>query len=68
MVIDVGVNRVTDRAVVAALYPAGHRPLGVFDKDKAAQVKVVGRYPTAAGYHVWLVADGEERWIPDTMG
>ena len=32
-VIDVGVNRVTDRAVVEELYPAGHRRLGVFDKQ-----------------------------------
>jgi methylenetetrahydrofolate dehydrogenase (NADP+)/methenyltetrahydrofolate cyclohydrolase len=33
VVIDVGVNRVSDRAVVERLYPAGHRRLGVFDKN-----------------------------------
>ncbi len=31
-VIDVGVNRTTDRALAERLYPAGHRRLGVFDK------------------------------------
>lgn len=33
VVIDVGVNRVTDRAMVESLYPAGHRRRAVFEKN-----------------------------------
>jgi methylenetetrahydrofolate dehydrogenase (NADP+) / methenyltetrahydrofolate cyclohydrolase len=33
VVVDVGVNRVTDRALVATLYPAEHRRRGVFEKN-----------------------------------
>jgi methylenetetrahydrofolate dehydrogenase (NADP+) / methenyltetrahydrofolate cyclohydrolase len=33
VVIDVGVNRVTDAAMVETLYPAGHRRRGVFEKN-----------------------------------
>jgi methylenetetrahydrofolate dehydrogenase (NADP+) / methenyltetrahydrofolate cyclohydrolase len=33
VVVDVGVNRVTDRALVEAFYPDGHRRRGVFEKN-----------------------------------
>ncbi|MSO29837.1 MAG: bifunctional 5,10-methylenetetrahydrofolate dehydrogenase/5,10-methenyltetrahydrofolate cyclohydrolase [Acidobacteria bacterium] len=33
VVIDVGVNRLSDRATVEGLYPEGHRRLAVFDKN-----------------------------------